>query len=324
MRTGTHFCTGGTEDFIKTVNNFYPAGKIAVFSDDREKAVNLIKFLGENYNALSYGTEEKPELPLSCRFIIGAGGTDVIAPVKRAAVSGAKFAFLPSVFDYRFLHNFDGNRALPEFVFLTETALENNFAVNAYVSVFELYSETAFDLCYGGLYPYRDKGLFAVNAALKKVLLCELDKADFQSECARLVSLSVNELFARNKKAFVTEKTAKIYGHSLGDRFSVAYFADLTLLNFTNHVFRDILLPSEGTNGNCVVSCAAFDRTALPTREDLGFFAKKVKFLTEIPPFDKIRMLKALSEAAGASPVFSAINGKGMLDELQNEGLETN
>jgi hypothetical protein len=64
MRTGTHFCTGGTEDFIKTVNNFYPAGKIAVFSDDREKAVNLIKFLGENYNALSYGTEEKPETSL--------------------------------------------------------------------------------------------------------------------------------------------------------------------------------------------------------------------------------------------------------------------
>lgn len=328
MRTGTKFINGEDfREFAEILSNYYPGGKLAVVAQDKEEGENLIRALGADYNALLFSPGDDIKLPSGARFVIGVGGSGVIPAVKRAAVN-AKYAFIPAVFDYRFLYSFDGKFSLPEFVFLGKEARseEKDYCARLYQTVFQLYAECVFRIFYASAFPYRDVTAEAYGKVAETLLDGKSDEQTFYSESQRFIVNIVNELYSRKTASLITEKVSGMYGVTVGERFTVARFLILMLRNFTKHSFRGILLPSENpVQGVKPVRPAAFDGGVLPTEERLSRYGEKISFLTDMPEPDVGTMLKALSSCADAdSPVFAIINNEGITDALYYEKSERN
>ncbi len=328
MRTGTKFIAGKDFcEFREILSNYYPAGKLAVVAQDREEGEKLIRALGSDYNALLFSPKEVSETDTGARFFIGVGGSGVISAVKRAA-KNAKYAFIPAVFDYRYLYAFDGIFSLPEFVFLREEVMteEKQYLPRLYQTVFQLYAECVFRIFYASAFPYRDVTAEAYRKVAETLLEGKSDEATFYSESRRFIVNFVNELYSRKTRSLITEKVSGAYGVTVGERFTVARFLISMLKNFTKHSFRDILLPSEKpVRGVKSVRAAAFDGNVLPSEEQLTRYADKISFLTDMPEPDVGAMLKALSLSADEdSPVFAIINNEGITDALYYEKSEKN
>lgn len=323
MRTATHFFKGnGYKEFAKIFSGFYPGGKLAVICDGKEDGLALARALGDSYNISVYGINDNPKLSDGARFVIGVGKRTVIPAVKRA-VKNAKFVFVPAEFDYRYLHDFDGNPILPEFVYLDEEIFRREKAyADAYVSVFELYTEFVFRMVYGSIFPYRDSALIGIKDSLEKFLLGTTDYGDFFSEAMRIVSVAVNELVSRKTKSLITAKICSLTGMSVSDRFAVSYLLQLIVMNFTKRYFRDILLPSEKRTTGRNIPAYAFDSKVI-NGDNLRVFACKMRAMADIVPPDFTLIVKTLSAVADESnPLFSIINDKGITDALNYEKLK--
>lgn len=324
MRTGTKFFSGdGYGDFVEIFRNYYPAGKIAVIASEKNDGDELVRALGADYNALLYQPSSVPsELPDGARFLIGVGGSEVIPAVKRAA-NGRKFAFIPAVFDYRFLYSFDGIFSLPEFVFLSKTTRSEKrcFCERIYENVFILYAECVIKLYYYGAYPYGDSVAELYKKSAERILRGKTAKEEFIGDGIRFVTGAVNYLYGEKTRSLITDKVSAEYGRCLGDGFITAYFLILMLKNFTKHGFHGILLPSERpVTGVKSIESKAFDESVLPTDEELKGYYRKISFLVEMNEPETERLLDALGRAADAdSPVFAIINNEGITDALKNE-----
>ena len=326
MRTGTKFIKGKDfKEFAALLSNYYPGGKVIIVAQDKEEGDALIRTLGADYNALMFSPDETGNIPAGARFVIGIGGSGVISAVKRIA-ENIKFAFIPSVFDYRFLYAFDGKFALPEFVFLSEKlrSEKKDYCARLYQTVFQLYTECVFRVFYASAYPYRDVTAEAYCRVAEAILDGKSDEENFYSESLRFVTNVVNEFYARKTATLITEKASQIYGVTVGERFTMARFLAVMLKNFTKHRFRGILLPSEKpVRGVKTVRSEAFDGKVLPSEEKLASYNEKISFLTDMPEPDVALLLKALSVSADTdSPVFAIINNEGITDALYYEKSE--
>lgn len=323
MRTATHFLRGsGYKEFAEIFARFYPGGKLAVICDDKENGLSLARALGEAYNISIYGINDNPELSDGVRFIIGLGKRAVIPAVKRT-VKNVRFTFIPAEFDYRYLHDFDGNSILPEFVYLDEEIFtqEKTYA-DVYVSVFELYTEFVFRIVYGSIFPYRDSALVGIKESLEKFLKGSTDYGDFFNEAMRIVSAAVKELVSRKTRSLITAKICSLTGMSVSDRFTVSYLLQLIVMNFTKRYFRDILLPSGKRTAGRDIPAYAFNSKVIDG-DNLRIFACKMRAMADIVPPDFTSITKTLSAVADESnPLFSIINDKGITDALNYEKLK--
>lgn len=325
MRTATHFCKGKDyKEFCKIFAEYYPVGKVTVIADDVEKGRELAKILGTDYNVFVYPSNNVPKDVESARFLIGVGGKGVIPAVKRANKT-AKFAFIATEYDYRYLYDFDESFRLPEFVFLDESVMNTeNIYASVYISAFELYSEIVFRLVYQSMYPYRDKVLERIKELFEKFLSGDMDCSEYFTEGLRLTEITVNELFARKTQSLITAKICNLGGMTLSDRFGTAYFLQLLVMNFTKRCIRDILIPSEKLFDLKNVPIGVFD-TRFISGDMLAKCAKKARALTDIVPPKTIIIVKVLSAVTDeTNPLFSIINNKGIPDALYYEKFKRN
>ena len=324
MRIGTRFIIGERKEFADILKNYFPAGKVVIVATYKEEGDRLSRELKENYVCSVYSPDEK--ITEGARFFIGVGGSEVIAAVKRAA-DNAKYAFIPTAVDYRYLYAFDNMFTLPEFVFLDEGTRkeEKSYLLKIYIDIYQLYSELVFCSFYRSALPYRDDKLNAYIKKGEKLLRGETEREEFTGEGIRYIENVVNELYSRKTKELITEKTAKAYGRSDGEKYYVVTFLLLMTINFTTHRFRDILLPSEKTWREYEnVGAEAFNADCLPDRELLKTVGKKVRFLTETTKPDVYSLIKALRASGDINPIFSIINERGITDALFYEYAREN
>lgn len=322
MRTATKFYCGKSEEFKKILQNYCVGGSVGVIAQDKEEGKALCDELKKEYKPLLYGIKEADEIALDARFLIGVGGSGVIAAVKRAK-RGRKYAFIPAKFDYRFLYDFE-ERSLPEFVFLNEKATgDKDYCLRLYGTIFQLYAEWAFDCVFATAMPFRDKVAETYCKVGKSLLLGEKDEEAYYGEGIRFVQGSVNAFFERNKKALLTEKMAFSCGVTTKERFATARFLLLLAKNFTKSRFGGILVPSLKTGtGETSAQGSFFDGSVLPSEKETERMESFVNFLAKGDEPTEKKLLLAFNENARVHPLFSIIQEEGITDALYYERFE--
>lgn len=324
MRTATKFFTGeGTDGFLSVLKQYCTGGKIAVLAQDEGEGNAVCKKLNETYATTLYHPSQEIRLSEGTRFVIGVGGSGVIPATKRVA-KNAKYAFIPAVFDYRFLCDFEGEKSLPEFVFLNEKVIgDKDYALRLYAQIHELYTVWLTRATYVTAMPFADKIAETYVRVGKSLLLGEKGEEEFFDEGLRYVQSSVNALYERGMPSLLTERMSKICGVTPGERFATAQFLLLVLKNFTKRRFGAILIPSEKTDASVRRATGRFfDGKLLPTERETEIMRNKVSFMTDGEGADVKTLLSALRRNADVDPMFSTIQNEGITDALYYEGFE--
>ena len=321
MRESTQIIVGkGTSGLIEIINSTYRASKVGLVVQDREIAREFIKISGAEITVKVFLLGEENTSDESVRFYVGIGNIGVIKEVKRLA-KDKRYAFFPTVYDYRFLYNFDGVRTLPEFVYVDENKISNpdvDFYAQTYNALFQLYSESLFACAYESVFPYKNKGFMGVCLVAEKILKGESDKGEYFAENFRISVKLCNALFANNVQSLVTDKVAQKIGYTVGEQFVITFLCDILAMNFTKRAFRDILIPSQEIVCSVLdVDLLAIDGDILPNKEALATYARKIKRLTKLPDVDVKGIIKLIIQSTSAdNPLFAIIKNKGFLEEL--------
>lgn len=323
MRTATKFFTGEKyDDFFTLMKQYCVGGRVAIVAQDAEEGNELSKVLRQTYMPVLL-RPTKEDIPEGTRFVIGVGGSGVIPAVKRVA-KDVPYAFIPAILDSRFLCDFEGEKKLPEFVFLSEKVRsDRDYALRLYVNIHAMYTEWVLRAVYATAMPFTDRTAEAYGKVGKSLLLGEKGEEDFFAEGLRYVQNSVNAFYERGMKPMLTERMTKICGVTPSERFGIARFLLLVLKNFTKRRFGDILIPSEQTGvGVTRAKGRFFDGRSLPTEEETQIMRNKVAFLSDGEEPELKRLLYALKNNADIDPMFSTMQNEGITDALYYEGFE--
>lgn len=333
MRTRTNFAIGnGSRGFQNHLKNSFPAGNAVIVFEDKALASEIFSKMDPalyKVKLLGKGEWDK-QLPESSRFIIGAGGSEVMEKVKK--ISGDRsFCFYASHVDYRCFTPYaaaSGEQCgYAEFVYFDEASLSlrnNDALARAYLSAFTVLTECVLSSYYERGLPYIDRGLTGIISGLKSFLISGTDVDKFYTECLRLIKMGAEYLTNKNVVTFFNARALKIGNLGQEYGFAVDYFVNLLALNFTKWNFFDMLIPAERLINGVSALKPNYRGEAgelLLTREDLSKITLKVKNLTVLPKTDAKTILEIISaSAAEDTPLIAEIYNRGILEGLISYG----
>ena len=313
MRTKNHFCVGeGPAGFGKILSGHYPAGRVAVLCRNLTEGQRVASPLLGKYKISLFSTEENAVRKEDVRFVIGVGGPEIVEAVRDFA-GDARFAFYANCPDHRFLNDFDGTGRLSEFVYLDkETLNADRGVISAYSALFCVWAESRLRLFEKSYLPFCDKVLLSYAQSAEKALGGECDREEFFSEALRLIAVISGRL-KDCKGLYVAAAAPDLTPEG---QFIGAYFALSLTFNFTKIPFGAILNLSEEEDKRDYLP------SALPDREKLRSYARRMKAMTALPETEKEDLLALLS--ASRSPYLPLLSGaaeRGLFEGSENEKI---
>ena len=313
MRTKNHFCVGeGPDGFCRVLSGHYPAGRVAVLCRNLQEGQRVAAPLLGKYKVSLLSTEENATRKEDVRFVIGAGGPEVVDPVRKYA-GDAPFAFYAKRSDHRFLNAFDGTGRLSEFAYLDKASLfSDKGAVSAYSALFCMWCEGRLRLFERSYLPFCDKVLLSYCQSAERVLSGACDKEEYFTEALRLIAVFCGHL-KDEKGLYVAASAPDLTPEG---QFVGAYFTLALAFNFTKIPFGAILNLSEEED------LRDYAPSALPDKEKLKDCARRMKAMTALPETDKEELLELLSAARSPDlPLLSRAAERGLFEGSENEKI---